>query len=89
MHNNKITISRYKRYIIIYEKIERGTPKKSYYYRYVNGYYKDYYIGYKNQYGHKIILIIELEFEKQKTPLIIKLIRKLILLLEKLERRFQ
>ncbi len=89
MHNNKITISRYKRYIIIYEKIERGTPYKSYYYRYVNGYYKDYYVGYKNQYNHKIILIIELEFEKQKTPLKIKLIRKLILLLEKLERRFQ
>lgn len=38
-------------------------PNGSYYYRYVYGYYKNYSIGYMNQYGHEVILIIYPEYQ--------------------------
>ena len=40
----------------------------SYYFRFVNGMYCKYEIGYRNQYNHEVILIIDIPYTKQ-TPL--------------------
>lgn len=62
-------------------------PKKNeYYIKLVSGYYQDYFIGKVNIYGHIIVHIEEIEFIKYKTPLKIRIIRKLIRILERLER---
>lgn len=82
MHETLI-VSNKKKLLIIW-----FNPKKhSYYYRYVSGFYQDYYVGYKNQYDHTIILIIELVHSYSKTPLKKRLLRRLIVFLENIERR--
>lgn len=88
MHN-KILVSNRKKYIIIYKKPDNVTSPKTakYYFRYVSGYYNNYYVGMKNQYDHEIILIIEVTSVSNKLPFRIKLLKKLISFLEKLERR--
>lgn len=40
-------------------------PNNQYYYRLVKGTYKNYYVGYKNQYDHEIILIISCSYKKK------------------------
>lgn len=37
-----------------------NTEKKSYYYRLVKNTYKKYFVGYRNQYNHEVVLIIPL-----------------------------
>lgn len=87
MHN-KITISSGKHLIVIYKKPEQPNRKDNpFYFKYVSGYYTNYHVGMKNQYGHEIILIIETEFYSHKLPLISRLLKKLISFLEKLDRR--
>lgn len=44
----------YKKIIIWY-----NPNKKTYYYKLVWGFYADYYIGYKNQFNHEVVLIID------------------------------
>lgn len=39
-------------------------PNNSYYYRIVKGTYMEYYVGYYNQYGHEIVLIIHPDVQK-------------------------
>ena len=58
--------------------------KDIFYYKIVKGYYTDYKIGYKNQYNHEVILIIDdVYFETYKIPLKKRLLRKIISFLEK------
>lgn len=78
-----IHITPQKRLLIIW-----FNPKKlSYYYKYVTGFYQDYFVGYKNQYGHSIIMIFELIQTYHKTPLKKRLLRRFISFLESIERR--
>lgn len=88
MHN-KIQVSNGKKLIIIYKRPDSVITSKSakYYFRYVSGYYTNYYVGMKNQYDHEIILIIEVTSVSNKLPFRSRLIRKFISFLEKLERR--
>lgn len=88
MYNNKLIINRYKNYLVIYKKYDKHSNLYIYYYKYVCGYYDDYYVGKKNAYGHEIVLIIEVEYYKQKTSLKVKLIRKIIRFFERLEKSF-
>lgn len=64
-------------------------PKKNnYYYKVVNNFFDKYYIGYSNQYGHKIVLIIDIY--KQiiyKQPLLKKVLRRVISFLHKIYKR--
>lgn len=57
----------------------------SYYYKIVRGIIQRYYVGFKNQYGHKIVLIIECDFMIKKEKLKKKLIKRIISFLEKYE----
>lgn len=62
-------------------------PKKNeYYIRLVSGYYQDYFIGKINIYGHQIVHIEEIEFFKHHISFKVRFIRKLIRLLERIER---
>ena len=72
---------------MIFKIIVWYNPKKNiYYYKKIKGYYADYYIGYENSYGHKIILIIDdLVVYTIKVPLKTCLINRLIRFLEKLK----
>lgn len=54
-----------------------------YYYKLVNGFYANYNVGFKNSYGHEIILIIPVDFEIKKPTLKKRLIKRLISFLEK------
>lgn len=69
----------HKRYLIIWY----NPNKDSYYYKYVNGFYQDYYVGFKNQYEHEVILIIKLIYHKYKLPIKKRIKRKLISFLDK------
>lgn len=40
-------------------------PDNTYYYKIVKGTYTNYFIGYENQYHHKVIMIIELPTTKR------------------------
>jgi len=40
--------------------IWHNKEKKKYYYRRVSGHYTKYYIGYNNQFGHEVILVIDI-----------------------------
>lgn len=87
MHN-KITISSGKHLIVIYKKPTiKSNQDNPFYFKYVSGYYTNYYEGMKNQYGHEIVLIIETQFHNHRLPLRTRLLRKIISFLEKLERR--
>lgn len=55
----------------------------SHYYRYVYDFFDKFSPGYKNQYGHVVVLTIDLFNLIHKVPLRKKLIRKLISLLKK------
>lgn len=58
--------------------------KKNYYYKFVNGWYTDYKMGYKNQYNHEVILIIDdCYIMKPKIPLKKRLIKRIIRFLDK------
>lgn len=59
--------------------------KNIYYYRLIRGFYNNYAVGNKNQYDHVIVLVIELEYAKHRTPFRKRLIRRLISFLEKYE----
>lgn len=62
--------------------------KKEYYYKIVKGYYKRYFVGYKNQYNHEVILVIPLKYEViYKIPLRKKVLTKLISFLQNIEKR--
>ena len=56
-----------------------------YYYRLIRGFYNNYVVGNKNQYDHVIVLVIDLEYEKQRTSIRKRLIRRFISFLEKIE----
>ncbi len=78
-----LVINLYKQYLIIWHNPQKNT----YYSKYVTGCYKDYYVGYKNSYDHEIILIIKISYEIPRFNPIKTLIKKLISLLYKIERR--
>lgn len=59
--------------------------KNVYYYKKIRGTYYNYSIGLKNQYGHVVVLVIELEYESRRIPFRKVLVRKLISCLEKIE----
>lgn len=60
--------------IIIWKK-----PNNTYYYKIIKGHYIPYEVGYKNSYGHEIVLIISnLEYRVRKTPIKKRIKRKLI-----------
>ena len=61
--------------------------ENEYYYKRVKGYYANYDIGYTNQYGHVVILVIkDNNTPRYKFSFRTRFIRKLIFLLKKLER---
>lgn len=70
-------------YFIVWKKRDN-----TYYYHQVKGYYKNYYVGYKNQYGHEVVCIIDyykvfykpVSFRK-------RVVRNLISLLHKLDNK--
>lgn len=80
---NVIQVTPRKRLLIVWF----NPNKLSYYYSYVSGFYQDYYVGFKNQYNHSIIMIFELVHNSTRQPLKKRLIRRLISYLEKVERR--
>lgn len=71
----------------MYKIVVWHNPKKdSYYYKLIKGNYVNYKVGYKNQYGHEVIVVVEdVSFLGRKTSLKTKLINKLICLLNKLK----
>ena len=75
----ELTLSTYKRYLIIWY----NPNKNIYYYKYVNGFYQDYYVGFVNQYDHVVVLVIKLIYFKERQPLRKRIKRKLISFLEK------
>lgn len=79
----RIFISYYKKLLIIWF----NPNKQSYYYRYVSGFYQDYYVGYKNQYGHVIIMIFELDLPYSKISFRKRILRKLISFLNRIDNR--
>lgn len=60
----------------------------NYYYRVVSGYYCNYEVGYINQYGHEIILIINNFYLMNRTSFPKRFLRKTIRFLKGIERRF-
>lgn len=72
--------------IIVWHNLNKNT----YYYKIVKCSYINYYVGYKNQYDHEIILIIDIynEFTQfYKMPLKKRVIKKLISFLHKLDKK--
>lgn len=65
-------------------------PKKQLYYHRINkGWYKHYEVGDKNSYGHTVFYVVNgVDFFIRKDPFIKRFLRKLIVSLENLERRF-
>lgn len=64
--------------------------KKDYhYYRIVKGSYKRYYIGYINQYGHEVVLIIRLKYDiyVKKTSIKKRVLKKLISFLQNINEK--
>lgn len=61
--------------------------KKTYYYKIVKGYYKRYFVGYRNSYDHEVILIIPLKQEIfYKQPLLKKVLMRIISFLQNIEK---
>lgn len=53
--------------------------KNTYYYKIVWGWYANYYIGYRNQYNHVVVLIIDkIEFRIPKEPLKRRVLTRII-----------
>lgn len=69
--------------IIIWKKKDN-----TYYYREVSGFYANYHIGYENQYGHEVILIID-HFKDYVRPISFRkrAIKKVISFLQKLDKK--
>lgn len=62
-------------------------PNDTYYYRCVSGFYCKYEVGYENQYGHVIILVIDMAREfVYKEPILKKVLRKSISFLQRLDK---
>lgn len=64
--------------------------KDIYYYKIVKCCYRNYYVGYHNQYNHEIILIIDIYkdfFKFKKMPFRKRVIKNLISFLHKLEQK--
>lgn len=62
--------------------------KNIYYWKYVYNLFNKYYVGYTNQYNHKILLIIDIYKDiYYKVPFRKKVIRKLISFLHRLEKK--
>lgn len=60
---------------------------KTYYHKFVRGFYCNYEVGFKNQYNHEIVLVIDKVVKRTiKLPLRNRLIKRLIRFLEKLEK---
>lgn len=60
--------------IIVWKK-----PNNTYYYKIIKGHYCNYYVGYINQYGHEIVLIIDnLEYRVRKIPIKKRIKKKII-----------
>ena len=71
-------------YIIV---VWHNLSKDTYYHKIIKGFYKNYYIGYINQYNHEIIDIIPNVYLKNyKVPLRKKVLKKLISFLQKLNK---
>ena len=59
--------------------------KKNYYYKKIKGYYNEYYVGFKNQYEHEVILNIDIhEFMNNGQNTKERVIDKLISILNKI-----
>ena len=66
--------------LIIWKK-----PNNTYYHKFVKTHYTDYYVGYKNSYGHEVVYILtHLEFRIKKAPFKNRLKRKLINYIDKI-----
>ena len=59
--------------------------KNVFYYKINKGFYQSYKVGSKNSYGHECVLIVPVTFKIKRDKFKIRLIKKLISLLEKLE----
>ena len=71
-------------YIVV---VWHNLNKDTYYHKIIKGLYKNYYIGYINQYNHKIIDIIpNVYLKKNKVPLKKKVLKKLISFLQKINK---
>lgn len=69
-------------YIVI---VWHNLNKDTYYHKIIKGLYKNYYIGYINQYNHKIIDIIpNVYLKNHKVSLRKKVLKKLISFLQKI-----
>ena len=62
--------------------------KKTYYYRFVSGFYAKYEVGYKNQYDHEVILVIDLNQKYYlKDSLLKRVLTKLISFLQNINKK--
>lgn len=59
--------------------------KNLYYYKICKGYYIYNSLGDVNQYGHELVLIIDIPYKEEREPLKKRLIKKLISFLEKMK----
>lgn len=57
--------------------------KNIYYYKFVKGFYQDYYVGKTNNYGHIVCLVIPVTFKLKRDNLRQRLIKRVISFLEK------
>lgn len=68
--------------LIVYHNI----PKNTYYYKIIYDFIDKYYVGYKNQYNHEIVLIIDnVNFYIRKEKMKKRIIKKLINYLENIK----
>lgn len=75
-----------KKYIVVWRNFRSDT----YYYKISNFTYFNYYIGFKNQYGHVVVLIIpfsSMSFLDRLKQFVKKSIKRLCRFLDKLEKR--
>ena len=71
-------------YIVV---VWHNLKKDTYYHKIIKGLYKNYYVGYINQYNHEIIDIIpNVYLKKNKVPLRKKVLKRLISFLQKLNK---
>ena len=73
---------KYIRLIVIWHNEKKDT----YYAKMISGYYSNYEVGICNSYGHKIVLVIPIEYDDHKVSIKQRLIKKAISFLEKCER---
>ncbi|MDD6224162.1 MAG: hypothetical protein PUB18_04085 [bacterium] len=69
--------------VIVWKNLNKNT----YYYKIVKGTYKNYFIGYVNQYNHEVIIIIDnIYLSSYKVPIKKKVLTRAISFLQKLNR---